>query len=186
MRDHEVLSNTVRELERLHFGTQIGPKRAIRSSTSFLRQSRMGVRDTLCRTVWMQTFQESKGQYGWTESSTFLVLPKARFSTCSFRHAIGTGHVFCLLNISGPGSGPAVCFVKFLQNCKTSKMLCFKLILASVCSCVFNMPPLAQSSLLQLTHENKQRHFIETLAGNPVCMQTNKTGGNQVWTMKDD
>ena len=60
MCDHDVLSSTVRELERLHFGTQIGPKRAILSSTSFLRQSRMGVKDTLCRTVWMQTFQESK------------------------------------------------------------------------------------------------------------------------------
>ena len=108
MRDHEVLSSTVRELERLRIGTQIGPKRAIRSSTSFLRQGRMGVRGTLCRTVWMQTFQESKGQYVWTECSTFLVLPKGGFSTCSFRHAIGTGHVFCLLNISGSGSGPAV------------------------------------------------------------------------------
>ena len=104
MRDHKVLSNTVRELEWLHIGTQLG-----RSEPFVHRQvccaKVVCVRDTLCRTVWMQAFQESKGQYGWTESSTFLVLPKAGFSTCSFRHAIGTGHVFCLLNISGSGHG---------------------------------------------------------------------------------
>ena len=75
MRDHEVLSSTVRELERLHIGTQIAPKRAMLSSINFLRQSRMDVRDTLCRTVWMQTSQERKGRYAWTESSTFQVLP---------------------------------------------------------------------------------------------------------------
>ena len=34
--------------------------------------------------------------------------PKAGFSTCSVQHAIRTGHVFGLLNISGSGSGPAV------------------------------------------------------------------------------
>ena len=33
----------------------------------------------------------------------------------------------------------------------------------SDCCCVFNMPPMAQSSLLWLTHEHKQRHFVETL-----------------------
>ena len=34
--------------------------------------------------------------------------PKAGLSTCSIQHAIRTGHVFGLLNISGSGSGPAV------------------------------------------------------------------------------
>ena len=52
----------------------------------------------------------------------------------------------------------------FLQNGKLSKMLCFKIIFASVCCCVFNTAPMAQSSLLWLTHEhNKQRHFVKTL-----------------------
>ena len=33
---------------------------------------------------------------------------------------------------------------------------------------------MVQSSLLWLTHEHKQRHIVETLRGNPGCMQTNK------------
>ena len=137
MRDHEVLSSIVRELERLRFGTQAGPKRAIRSSTSFLRQSHMGVRDTLCRTVWMQTFQESKGQYGWTESSTFLVLPKAGYLTCSFRHAIGTGRVLlftkhlwvrvwscCLVHSKGASERAARIV---LQECqRANRLACFE------------------------------------------------------------
>ena len=64
--------------------------------------------DTLCRTVWMQTSQESKRQYGWTESSTFLALPPKQ----GFPPAASTCHqkwaCFWLLNISGSGSGPAV------------------------------------------------------------------------------
>ena len=71
MRDHEVLSSIVRELERLHIGTQIGPKRAIRSSISFLRQCRMGVTHTLCRTEKMQTFRESKDNMGGRKPQPF-------------------------------------------------------------------------------------------------------------------
>ena len=44
----------------------------------FLAPKSYGNWDTLCRTVWMQTSQESKRQYGWTESSTFLALPPSR------------------------------------------------------------------------------------------------------------
>ena len=38
----------------------------------------------------------------------FSAPPKAGLSTCNIQHAIRTGHVFGLLNISGSGSGPAV------------------------------------------------------------------------------
>ena len=64
MCDYEVLSSTVRELERLHVGTQIGPKQAIRSSTSFLRQSRMGVRDTLAEQFGCKRFRRAKDNMG--------------------------------------------------------------------------------------------------------------------------
>ena len=74
---------------------------------------------------------------------------------------------------------PIFCRTAKFQRCSVSMFF------GSVCCCVFNMPPMAQSSLLWLTHEHKQRHFVETLRGNPGCMQTNKTGGNQAWTMRD-
>ena len=43
---------------------------------------------------------------------------------------------------------------QFSAERQISKMLCFKFFFASDCCCVFNMPPMVQSSLLWLTHEH--------------------------------
>ena len=103
----------------LHFGKQIEEEWAIHQSTSFLHHCHTGARDTLCKIVWMQPFQENEGQYGQMESSILLALPKCRAfhlqlpivdmpseqSECS-----------CLLNISGFGSDPAVWSTEFYST----------------------------------------------------------------------